>query len=123
MNFLPAALLVLTSVSPAVNPVNYAGQWQIRAVSDDGSVADQSVTLTQSLRKGRIYLSGYGLSGPLTAGVGSVYTVSKGSDAVRTFSAVLRFTGRTLNGSGQLREVYTSGEKVVTRFKITGQKK
>ena len=74
------------------------------------------------MRGSQVYLSGYGLTGPLRSGVGTVYTVSKDSDATRTFSAVLRFAGDHMNGSGQLREAYKTGESVVTKYKISGSK-
>ena len=123
MKFLLSALMVSSTIAFAATPPDYSGSWNIRAVADDGGVAEQSVTLTQTVKNGRVYLSGYGLTGPLRSGIGTVYTASKDSDATRTFSAVLKFAGDRMNGNGQLREVYTTGETVVTKYKISGVRK
>lgn len=123
MKFLLPALLLSCSLALAATPPDYSGSWNIRAVADDGGIAEQSVTLTQTVKNGRLYLSGYGLTGPLRSGIGTVYTVSRDADATRTFSAVLKFTGDRMNGSGQLREAYKTGETVVTKYKINGGKR
>ena len=120
MKFLMSALLLNFSLALAATPPDYSGAWNIRAVADDGGVAEQSVTLTQTVKNGRVYLSGYGLTGPLRSSIGTVYTVSKDADATRTFSAVLKFSGDRMNGTGQLREAYRTGETVVTKYKIGG---
>ncbi len=120
--FLPA-LMLSSSIALAASLPDYSGTWNIQAVADDGGVAEQSVTLTQSVKNGRVYLSGYGLTGPLRSGIGTVYTVSKDADATRTFSAILRFAGAHMNGTGQLREAYKTGETVVTKYKINGIRK
>ena len=88
MKVLLPALLLSSSLSLATTPPDYSGSWNIRAVADDGGIAEQSVTLTQTVKNGRLYLSGYGLTGPLRSGVGTVYTVSKDADATRTFSVI-----------------------------------
>lgn len=123
MKVLLPALLLSSSLSLATTPPDYSGSWNIRAVADDGGIAEQSVTLTQTVKNGRLYLSGYGLTGPLRSGVGTVYTVSKDADATRTFSAILKFAGDRMNGNGQLREVYKTGETVVTKYKLSGTRR
>ena len=118
-----AASLTLSPLPLAASGPDYSGSWYITASGNDGTVVNQSVTIFQTVKNGDIYLSGYSFSGAIKNGVGSVYKVTKYKEYTRTESGSISIGEHSLSGSGTVREVYNSGDIVVTKYKITGIKR
>ncbi|ADV67343.1 hypothetical protein [Deinococcus maricopensis] len=117
-----AALLLLLTLSPALAAPNYTGAWTFTARGEDGTVLTQKARITQVVRGGRVYLSGYGLSGALRGSTGAFSSVSRDADATRTYAGTLTFSVRSARGSGTLKEAYRGGRVIVTHFSITGRR-
>ncbi|WP_425147970.1 hypothetical protein [Deinococcus sp.] len=116
------SLAAAQGVSAASSP-DYSGTWDMRAYGDDGTQVTQTVTLYQAEKNGEVFLSGYNFSGAIKNGSGSVYKVTKYKEYSRIESGSLTFTGRSVSGSGQVRDVYLSGDIVVTKYRITGSRR
>ena len=117
---LSTLVLSLSGITLAQGTPDYSGVWDIRAAGEDGTVVTQAVTITQAVKDGQIYLSGYSFSGPIKNGVGTVYKITKFKEYTRTESGTLSIKARSLSGSGTVRETYNSGDVIVTKYKITG---
>ncbi|GGQ93554.1 hypothetical protein [Deinococcus ruber] len=118
-----ALSLTLSPLTLAASTPDYSGSWYITAAGDDGTIINQSVAIDQTEKNGQIFLSGYSFSGALKNGVGSVYKVTKYKEYTRTESGTISMNAHSLSGSGTVREVYNSGDIVVTKYKISGIKR
>ena len=101
-----ALSLTLASAALAVRPPDYSGVWDVRAFGDDGTQVTQTVTLFQREQNGQVFLSGYNFTGAIKNGSGSVLKVTKYKEYVRTESGTLNISGRSMTGSGMVRDDY-----------------